>query len=176
MTAQTEERRETGRRAEENGVEMVDILVAEGDERQARLISDALSELENRVTVLAAGRECREYLTGSGEYSGERRAPDLVIVDEELLGEGCFRFLTRMVRQEKFADTEFALLVDVGAGEGDDAETVRRRIKQKIDAAYEAGVHYTIRKPVDFAAMQALVAELQNMGLAVVRRRQERRR
>ena len=138
-------------------MEAVDILIGTSDPQEVQTIREALRVLMNRVTVLSEPRSVRDYLQKHGEWKDERRTPELVIVDMELMnGDDCWTLLGKLSEREAYRRTTWAALVEEPG-------------KRDADRAYAAGVDWLMAKPLTVRAMAELVDELEDKAMAVVR-------
>lgn len=145
-------------RREGDRVEAVDILIAESDPVEADRVRDALRPVLNSVTVFHDGERAADYLLQRGEFAGERRTPDMILLDAELIGDGCWRLLKRLRSEPRYDDALIAVISSDPSLE-------------KAERAREAGVTWFVGKPVKIETLALLVEDLEDMGLAVIRAR-----
>ena len=139
------------------GLAAADIMVVDADPLDADKIERALSALVNRVTVFNDPSEAADYLMRRGRYAGNRRTPDLLILDAELMGEGCWEVIRDLRERPEYEDTAVVVVEDdPPAGH--------------VMKAREVGADHFESKPVSMLRMAQLVARQRHLDMAVVRR------
>lgn len=150
-------------RREEDRVEAVDILIAESDPLEAKIVHGALDRLlNNRVTVLTDAEETLDYLLQRGGYAEERRAPDLIILDVDLIGDDCWEMLSGLRDRPGL---EEAMIVVISSSAS---------IAQ-AGRAEDAGVNWYSGKPINLENLSRIIEDLEDLGIAVIRARVPRR-
>lgn len=133
----------------------VDIFILERDPITAGEMRRALDPLLNRVDVFHDPERAVDYLLSRGEFDGNRRTPELIILDADLLGAECWQFLERLNRMDRYQASD-VVVVSRDATMGD------------VMRARRAGAGRIEGKPVDANTLLRLVAGREGVDMAVL--------
>lgn len=139
-------------------MEAVDILICESDEHEARAIHRALRPILNRVTIVTTAKDAKDCLYRRGRWSDERRVPDLILLDADMVGTDCWELLCELTASGPFADSVFVVLSADPSME-------------KAERARASGAEWFVGKPVRMDTLARITDSLEDMGLAVIRAR-----
>ena len=129
---------------------MIDILYVEDDENDADIFSRLVKKLDQPInyTILNSGSQAVDYLSGKGQYEGQRLPlPKLLLLDLNLVGISGFDVL-EWVR----ADARTRWLPIVAFSTSDNPTDIQQ--------AYAAGANAYVVKPGSYFATGALLQGL----------------
>lgn len=135
-------------------MEAVNILIADDDPGEVDRIRTALRNVINETTVLTDREEVRDRILGRGRWSGERRRPDLAILDAQMMGEECYD----LIAEADLGDTVVAVMD-------------RFPTMEKVERARRAGVSAYAPKPLHLESLAEMLQDVRRISVAVVRGR-----
>ena len=122
----------------------ITILIAEDDEEDRMLASDALKEsrLANQVTFVEDGEELTDYLFNRGNYEDKKKypAPGLVLLDLNMPRKDGREALQEIKREPSLKRIPIIVLTT-------------SRAEEDILRSYDLGVNSFITKPVTFESL-----------------------
>lgn len=133
----------------------VDIVYATSDREEAERVRHALRHVSNRLEVFTDPASAADRMLRRGAFSSERRTPDLVVLDAELLGEGCYDLL-REYREREDGQTVVAVVE-------------RDPEMDRVERARRAGADAYAAKPLDLQSLAELLEDVSGVHFAVVR-------
>lgn len=136
-------------------MEAVDILIADSDPNEAARVQHALRHIRNRLEVFTDPERAVDRLLQRGEFEDEQRAPDLILLDAELLGPGCYD----LIKSYRGAELKHSVIAVLEADP--DLERVER--------ARKAGASAYTRKPLTLQSLAELLEDVEGIDLAAVR-------
>ena len=135
----------------------IDILLIEDDADDVLLTREMFTDykVSNRLTAVDNGRDALALLTRTGRYVDAQR-PDLILLDLHLPGIDGRDVLEHIRRDEELQDIPVVVLTSSRS------ETDILRARQLAATAY-------VIKPVDFAALAAIVRIIDGFGIAAMK-------
>ena len=135
----------------------IEVLLVEDDPGDVLLIREAFADnkVHNTLTVVDDGEQALAYLRGEGPYAGAAR-PDLVLLDLNLP-----RKDGRDVLAEVKADPSLRTIPVVVLTTSEAEEDVLR--------SYQLHANAYVTKPVDFERFVAIVRQIDDFFVSVVR-------
>jgi chemotaxis family two-component system response regulator Rcp1 len=137
--------------------EVVDILLVEDNEGDARLAREAMrdSKIRNTLHHVIDGEEAMAFLLQQGRYSGSPR-PDLILLDLNLPKKDGRQVLAEIKDDERFKRIPVVILT-VSAAEED------------ILKAYNLHANCYITKPIDLEQFMKVVRSIEDFWLTIVK-------
>jgi two-component system, chemotaxis family, response regulator Rcp1 len=135
---------------------VVEILLVEDNEADARLTTEALKEgkVRNRMTVVHDGVEAMAYLKREGKYAGVTR-PDLILLDLNLPKMDGREVLAAVKNDEKLRRIPVVILTTSKA-------------EEDIVRTYDLHANCYITKPVDLDQFIQVVKSIDNFWISIV--------
>lgn len=135
---------------------MVEILLVEDNEADARLTIEALKEgkVRNRMNVVRDGVEAMAYLKREGKHAGATR-PDLILLDLNLPKMDGREVLAAVKNDEKLRRIPVVILTTSKA-------------EEDIIRTYDLHANCYITKPVDLEQFIQVVKSIDNFWISIV--------
>ena len=140
-------------------LEPIHIILVEDDPGDQKLIRQSIlrQKLANTVTVLETGEEAMAYLQAAKEGQPDCSLPELILLDLNMPGMGGKEFL-RCLKDDDALDTIPVVILTTS-----DAD-------QDILDSYKLQASGYIKKPVELAAFQQVMATLEDYWFMICRR------
>ena len=137
--------------------EVVDILLVEDNEGDARLAKEAMrdSKLRNNLHHVADGEEAMAFLKKEGKYSKVPR-PDLILLDLNLPKKDGRQVLAEIKGDDRFKRIPVVILT-VSSAEED------------ILKSYNLHANCYITKPIDLGQFMKVVRSIEDFWLTIVK-------
>ena len=137
--------------------EPIEVLLVEDDPGDVLLIKEAFefNKVHNNLNVVSDGEQALDYLRRQGEHSAALR-PDLVLLDLNLP-----RKDGREVLAEVKADVDLRTIPIVVLTTSDSVQDIRH--------SYQLHANAYVTKPVDFERFVAIVRQIDDFFVSVVR-------
>ncbi|HEY2216061.1 MAG TPA: response regulator [Solirubrobacteraceae bacterium] len=137
--------------------DLISVLLVEDDPGDVLLIREAFADhkVGNGLSVVSDGVEAMEYVRGEGEYAGRER-PDLILLDLNLPRKSGDEVLAEIK-----GDPELSTIPVVVLTTSQSEEDVLRSYKNHANAF--------ITKPVDFDRFGAIVHQIDDFFIGVVK-------
>jgi two-component system, chemotaxis family, response regulator Rcp1 len=137
--------------------EMVDILLVEDNEGDARLAREAMrdSKIKNNLHHVVDGEEAMAFLEREGKFAGVPR-PDLILLDLNLPKKDGRQVLAEIKGDERFKRIPVVILT-VSSAEED------------ILRSYNLHANCYITKPIDLDQFIRVVRSIEDFWLTIVR-------
>ena len=137
--------------------EVVDILLVEDNEGDARLAKEAMrdSKLRNNLHHVADGEEAMAFLKKEGKYSKVPR-PDLILLDLNLPKKDGRQVLAEIKGDDRFKRIPVVILT-VSSAEEDILKT------------YNLHANCFITKPIDLGQFMKVVRSIEDFWLTIVK-------
>ncbi len=135
---------------------MVEILLVEDNEADARLTIEALKEgkVRNRMSVVRDGVEAMAYLRREGKHAGATR-PDLILLDLNLPKMDGREVLAAVKKDEKLRRIPVVILTTSKA-------------EEDIVRTYDLHANCYITKPVDLEQFIQVVKSIDSFWISIV--------
>jgi two-component system, chemotaxis family, response regulator Rcp1 len=137
--------------------EMIDILLVEDNEGDARLAKEAMrdSKIKNTLHHVGDGEEAMAFLRREGRHAGAPR-PDLILLDLNLPRKDGRQVLAELKEDDRFKQIPVVILT-VSSAEED------------ILKAYNLHANCYITKPIDLGQFMKVVRSVEDFWLTIVK-------
>ncbi|HEU4717558.1 MAG TPA: response regulator [Bacteroidia bacterium] len=137
----------------------IEILIADDDEEDRMLITDALKEsrLKNKIQTVENGEELMEYLNNKGKFSDTQKypKPGLILLDLNMPRKDGREALREIKEKHELRSIPIIVLTTSKA-------------EEDILRSYDLGVNSFITKPVTFTAMVDVMKTLNKYWFEIV--------
>jgi CheY-like chemotaxis protein len=137
--------------------ERIEILLIEDDPGDTLMIREAFEDnkITNRLTCLADGERAIEYLHRRGEYADAQR-PDLILLDLNLPRKDGHEVLREIKSDDSLRVIPVVVLTTSAA-------------EEDVLRSYQLHANAYVTKPVDFDQFIAIVRQIDNFFVSVVK-------
>jgi CheY-like chemotaxis protein len=137
--------------------EPIEVLLVEDDPGDVLLIREAFefNKVHNNLNVVSDGEQALAYLRGEGQYAGANR-PDLVLLDLNLPRKDGREVLAEVKNDEKLRAIPIVVLTTSEA-------------EEDVLKSYQLHANAYVTKPVDFERFVAIVRQIDDFFVSVVR-------
>lgn len=137
-------------------VKIIDILLVEDNEGDARLAMEALKEskIKNSLTILSDGEKATDFLFRRNEFATARR-PDLILLDLNLPKKDGKEVLTEIKNDPELRRIPVVILT-------------MSKSEEDIVKSYNLHANCYITKPIDLEKFITVVKSIEDFWLSIV--------
>ncbi len=137
--------------------DLISVLLVEDDPGDVLLIREAFADhkIGNLLSVVSDGVEAMKFVRGEGEYAGRER-PDLVLLDLNLPRKSGAEVLAEIKSDPQLSTIPVIVLTTSQA-------------EEDILGSYKMHANAYITKPVDFERFKAIVHQIDDFFIGIVK-------